>query len=65
MNMDTNSRFIIGLLLVVLMSVISWTLGVMSRISVLEQRADNHSREMIEMKIEMKDHRMVTESNRK
>jgi len=65
MNMDTNGRFVIGLLLAVLMSVMAWTLGVMSRIAVLEQRADSHSREMVEMKVEMKDHRMATELNRK
>jgi len=65
MNMDTNGRFVIGLLLAVLMSVMAWTLGVMSRIAVLEQRADNHSREMVEMKMEMKEHRTATELNRK
>ena len=63
--MTTNDRFIVGILITILMAALSWALGTISansgRISVLEQRADNHSIQMNEMKVEMKDHRIATE----
>ena len=63
--MTTNDRFTVGVLITILMAALSWALGTISvdsgRISVLEQRADNHSIQMIEMKLEMKEHRLATE----
>jgi len=63
--MTTNDRFIIGILITILMAALSWTLGTISvnsgRISVLEQRADNHTSQMVEMKLEVKEHRLATE----
>ena len=67
--MTTNDRFTVGVLITILMAALSWALGTISvnsgRISVLEQRADNHTSQMVEMKVEMKDHRLATESRTK
>ena len=64
--MTANERFIIGILITILMAALSWALGTISsssgRISVLEQRSDNHASQMVEMKLEVKEHRLATES---
>ena len=67
--MTTNDRFIIGILITIMMAALSWTLGTISvnsgRISVLEQRTDNHASQMVEMKLEVKEHRIATETRTK
>jgi len=67
--MTTNDRFALGLLLTILMAALSWALGTISansgRISVLEQRTDNHASQMVEMKLEVKEHRIATETRTK
>ena len=63
--MTTNDRFTVGVLITILMAALSWALGTISansaRISVLEQRTDNHASQMVEMKLEVKEHRLATE----
>jgi len=59
--MTTNERFALGLLLTILMAALSWSLGTISvnsgRISVLESQ-------VLDVKIEMKEHRIATEKLR-
>ena len=66
--MTTNDRFTVGVLITILMAALSWALGTISvnsgRISVLEQRTDNHASQMVEMKLEVKEHRIATEKLR-
>lgn len=63
--MTANERWLITGAFVVFVAIAAWLLGTVSinsgRISVLERRADNHQREMGEMRDEIKDHRRVTE----
>ena len=67
--MTTNDRFTVGVLITILMAALSWALGTISansgRISVLEQRTDNHASQMVEMKLEVKEHRIATETRTK
>jgi hypothetical protein len=63
--MSTTERMLIGALFAILMGLEAWLLGTVSvnsaRIAVLEQRTNNHSREMVDMKADMRDHRSATE----
>jgi hypothetical protein len=67
--MTSTERFLITALWIVMFGVSTWLLGTVSinsgRILVLEQRANNHTREMAEQKLELKEHRLATEQNGK
>ena len=60
--MTTNERFIIGLILTILMASMSWSLSNTSvnsgRILVLESQ-------MLDVKVDMKEHRIATETREK
>lgn len=63
--MNQTERWLISGLFAILMMIGSWLLATVTvnstRISVLEQRTNNHVREMDEMKVELRDHRQRTE----
>jgi len=62
---NATERLLVGGLFAILMAMGSWLLATVtvnsSRISVLEQRTNNHVREMDELKADMRDHRQRTE----
>lgn len=63
--MNQTERWLISGLFAILMMIGSWLLATVTvnstRISVLEQRTNNHVREMDEMKADLRDHRQRTE----
>ena len=59
--MTTNERFVIGILITILMAAMSWSIGAMSRISVLESQMIHVKLEMVDVKLDMKEHRIATE----
>ena len=63
--MSATERLLVSGLFAILMAMGSWLLATVtvnsSRISVLEQRTNNHLREMDEMKADLRDHRQRTE----
>jgi hypothetical protein len=62
---SATERLLVSGLFAILMAMGSWLLATVtvnsSRISVLEQRTNNHVREMDEMKADLRDHRQRTE----
>ena len=67
--MTQTERMLISILFVIVLGIVSWLMGTVSinsgRLLVLEQRANNHSREMLEMRQDVKEHRVMTELNGK
>ena len=67
--MTQTERMLISILFVIVLGIVSWLMGTVSinsgRLLVLEQRANNHSREMLEMRQDVKEHRVMTEPNGK
>lgn len=63
--MNTLERMLISGFYIILLGISTWLLSTVSvnsgRILVLEQRTNNHTREMADMKIEIKEHRVATE----
>jgi len=64
----TTERMLISALFTILLMIGAWLMATVTvnsaRISVLEQRTNNHMREMNEIKTDMRDHRQRTEERR-
>jgi hypothetical protein len=67
--MTQTERMLVSIVFVIVLGSVSWLMGTVSinsgRLLVLEQRANNHSREMLEMRQDVKEHRVMTELNGK
>lgn len=63
--MSITERMLVGALFSIMMGLTSWLLGTVtansSRISVLEIQSINQVRDTTELKIEIKEHRTITE----
>lgn len=63
--MTTMERGLVWALFAIMMAIGSWLLSTVTvnsaRISVLEARTSNHSKEMDEMKADLRSHRQLTE----
>ena len=64
--MTTTERMLVAALFSILMGLTSWLLGTVtansSRIAVLEQQVLTSVRDVVELKVEIKEHRTITET---
>jgi hypothetical protein len=63
--MTSTERWLISAIFAIMVGIGSWLLGTVtvnsSRLSVLEQRSNNHDRIMTELRSDIREHRTMTE----